>query len=204
MKYITRIIAVITSSIAMLTGPSCRTAFADGGKLRVMQTEGDYQVTVFTSPNPLRAGPIDLSVLVQEVRTGRAVAEAAVVVRLTRPDDSYPHIIAEATAAAATNKLLQAALVELPVPGSWDVCVQCTISQADADARRLTEVRFTMEASPPLPRWLLVWPWFAWPMAAVLVFALHRTLVARRASRATPRASASIARLSAQCDGRAW
>ena len=37
-----------------------------------------------------------------------------------------------------------------------------------------------MEAAPPLPRWLSVWPWFTWPIVAVLLFAIHRTLVTRR------------------------
>jgi hypothetical protein len=86
-----------------------------------------------------------------------------------------------ATSAAATNKLLQAANVELPAPGRWDVRVQYTIPNSDAEAIHGDAVRFTMEAAPPLPRWLSVWPWFTWPVLAVLLFAMHRKLVAGRA-----------------------
>ncbi len=126
-RFVARRIAAIVSILVLFSGAGCGIAFADGGKLRVMQHHGDQQVTVFTSPNPLRAGPIDVSVLVQDAKTGQAVTDAAVIVELARPDDSIPPIRTAATTATATNKLLYAAQLELPSPGFWDVCVQCSI-----------------------------------------------------------------------------
>jgi hypothetical protein len=150
-----------------------------------MERRGDYQLTVFTSPNPLRAGPVDVSMLVQDAKTGQTVPGATVTVELTPSDQSLPPLRAAATTADATNKLLRAALVDLPAAGRWDVRVECTT----ADDQAPIAVDFTMEAAPPLPRWLSVWPWFTWPIVVVLLFAIHRALVARRTLGGTPRAS---------------
>ena len=79
---------------------------------------------------------------------------------------------------AATNKLMQAALVELPAPGWWDVELECTTNDDT------TQTHFAMEALPPLPRWLTVWPWFTWPLAAVMLFAVHRGLVGKKKRKA--------------------
>src|SRR5262249_156491 len=56
-------------------------ARADGGTVRLSQRAGGYQVTVFTEPTPLRAGPVDVSVLVQDAATGQALPGAQVTVR---------------------------------------------------------------------------------------------------------------------------
>src|SRR5581483_8908588 len=45
-------------------------ATADGGSLRLSEQDGNYRITVFTSPSPPRAGPVDVSVLVQDAATG--------------------------------------------------------------------------------------------------------------------------------------
>src|SRR5215469_9783232 len=82
---------------------------ADGGAVRLREQAGAYQVTVFTSPTPFRAGPVDVSVLVQDAATGECVPEARVSVRLTARGTGdmleYP-----ATREAATNKLFHAAV----------------------------------------------------------------------------------------------
>jgi hypothetical protein len=140
----------------------------------VVDEQGDYWIAVFTSPNPLRAGPVDVSVLVQNTETGQTVGNAHVAFRLTLRDPPGTSIYAVATSTAATNKLMQAALVALPAAGWWNVEVECT---TDAGT---TQTRFAMEASPPLPRWLTIWPWFTWPLAAVMLFVVHRWLVGRK------------------------
>ena len=45
-------------------------AAADGGSMRSVRKKGGYQITVFTAPTPFRAGPVDISVLVQDASTG--------------------------------------------------------------------------------------------------------------------------------------
>ena len=179
----------ILIAVTVVAGPCCVFALADGGQVRVMERRGNYQLTVFTSPNPLRAGPVDVSVLVQDAKTGLPIPDVTVAVELKSPDKSLPPIRAAATTDAATNKLLHAALVELPAPGRWDVRVECTTARD----RTPIEVSFAMDAAPPLPRWLSVWPWFSWPIVAVLLFGIHRALVHRRQTHrtlgGTPRAS---------------
>jgi hypothetical protein len=167
------LIAKLLVPLWLLVGPCAVVALADGGTVRAVDEQGDYRIAVFTSPNPLRAGPIDVSVLVQNTETGQTVGDAHVAIRLTQRDRPGTSIYAVATSAAATNKLMQAALVELPSAGWWGVEVECT---TDGDT---THTRFAMEALPPLPRWLTLWPWFTWPLGAVALFAFHRRLVAR-------------------------
>lgn len=155
--------------------------WADGGVVRCSEKQDGVELTVFTSPNPLRAGPVDVSVLVQDAETGEAISDADVQVRLIPRERTASPVHGVATHADATNKLLQAALVELPAAGAWDVEVECTTA---ASAGRPTCVaNFTMEAGPPMPRWLAVWPWFSWPVAVVLLFGVHRRLAARNHAR---------------------
>jgi hypothetical protein len=147
--------------------------------VRVRERSGNYQITVFTSPTPFRAGPVDVSVFVQDAATEECVPEARVMVRLTASASGqvleYP-----ATAEAATNKLFQAAVFRLPEPGRWDAEV------AVEGARGPACVRFELDAAEPLPRWLDLWPWFGWPALAVALFCAHRALVRRKARQGQP------------------
>jgi hypothetical protein len=173
----------ITGNLAiglLLLGPCCAMVRADGGQVRLLERHGPFQISVFTSPNPLRAGAIDISVLVQDASTGKPVENVEVDLRLVPRADREAPILAHTTTAAATNKLLRAALIELPHAGWWDVDVTCVADQARA------EFQFPMEAAAPLPRWLSIWPLFTWPLGAVLLFAAHRALVMRYRQRRRP------------------
>src|SRR5438270_5793134 len=97
---------------------------ADGGTLCLLERAGGYQVAVFTSPTPLRAGPIDVSVLVQDASTREQVPRARVVVRMKRHGTTEPALEYEATTEAATNKLFHAAKFDLPESGHWDIEVR--------------------------------------------------------------------------------
>jgi hypothetical protein len=152
--------------------PPSSFASADGGAVRLRERAGNYQVTVFTSPTPFRAGPVDVSVLVQDAANGECVPDARVTVRLTARGDGDV-LESPATAEAATNKLFHAAVFPLPGPGWWDVEV------AVEGPRGPARVRFEVEAAEPPPRWRELWPWFGWPALAVALFGLHR-LVRRK------------------------
>jgi hypothetical protein len=169
-----RLIANIVILTWLLVGVHCPDALADGGRVVLVERHGDIEVSVFTSPNPLRAGPVDISVLLQDAKTDQPVADAQVSMNLTWRDSPGRRIHAIATSAAATNKLMLSALVELPEPGWWDVEVICRAEHGAA------HVQFALEAGRPLPPWLSVWPWFSWPFGAVILFGVHRLLVWRR------------------------
>jgi hypothetical protein len=147
-------------------------AFADAGTLRLSERHQEYQVTIFTSPTPVRAGAVDVSVLIQDA--AGAPVDADVLVRAWprgRPDEAlrYP-----ATTAAATNKLFHAAVFELPEPGEWDMAVQM-----DGLPERL-QVQFRMDVAGPPPAWHALAPWVAWPAIAIAGFAVHQCLVRRK------------------------
>ena len=142
--------------------------------MRLSEEKGGYRITVFTAPTPFRAGLVDISVLVQDASTLEPVPGVRVNVQAAprgRPDESvgYP-----ATAQAATNKLFNAAVFELPEAGWWDV--QVSVEGTRGPAR----LRFEVEAAERLPGWLALWPWIAWPCVVILVFSVHQRLVRRR------------------------
>jgi len=156
----------------LLVGALCAPARGDGGVVRVSAKKGAYLITVFTSPTPLRAGPVDISVLVQDAVTGEPLPEARVLVRLTQP--GQPELEYPATTEAATNKLLQAAQFELTASGNWDLEVQVEGSHGSA------MLGCALEAAEPLPRWVELWPWICWPALAVAIFGIHRLLAQKR------------------------
>lgn len=163
--------------ICLLVSPASL-LWADGGAVRISERAGSYQVTVFTSPTPLCAGPVDISVLVLDADTGEQVPGAQVKVRLTAR--STAHVFEhQATAAAATNKLFYAAQCELPASGWWDADVSVKWQHGSA------VVRFGFEADEAPPRWRELWPWFTWPAVAVALFGIHQVL-GRTRDQSTP------------------
>jgi hypothetical protein len=150
---------------------------ADGGAVRLSEQQGNYRVTVFTTPTPVRAGPVDVSVLVQDSATGEPASDVQVTIAATwrgSPEVTLRH---PATTGAATNKLYHAALFDLPEPGWYAVEVSV------AGARGEAQAHFDLEAADPPPPWLALGPWVGWPALAVLLFGIHQHLVRRRARR---------------------
>jgi hypothetical protein len=147
---------------------------ADGGTVRLVKKVGNYRISVFTSPIPVRVGPVDVSVLVQNAATGGLVSEARISVRAWPREQKEASIQRLATKEMATNKLFQAAVFELPEVGLWDVNVFIEgLSEP-------IEVQFEMEASQGLPRIWELAPWVCWPAVAILLFCVHKWLVERK------------------------
>ena len=169
--------AIVNLVVALnLLGVSCETSFADGGQVQSVQQQGHYQMTVFTSPVPLRAGFVDISVALQDSNTGDIVRDSQIEIRLCPPLQSVATIHAVATRESATNKLLKAAILELSSAGIWKVAVSAETKDMNAPI----ETKFSMEVAPPSPAWISVWPWFAWPAIPILLFWIHLRLVAGR------------------------
>jgi hypothetical protein len=162
---------LVSLSLCFLLPPH---AAADGGAIRLSQQSDAYQITVFTSPTPLRAGLVDVSVLVLDRTKGRPVQDAEVIVRAARPGNRGESYSTLATSEVATNKLLQAAVFELPEAGQWtiEVLVKSPLIQ--------TQVQIDVDLAEPAPRWVSLWPWIGWPGLVIVFFGVNQYLVRRR------------------------
>jgi hypothetical protein len=113
-------------------------AKGDGGIIRLRETEGPFSVTLFSSPEVVAGGLADVSALIQEKDTGKAVLDAVVSFTLSPPAGSALNQSDEfcgspkalknpasvrATREQAFNKLLYAAPLELNAAGDWKLHV---------------------------------------------------------------------------------
>src|SRR5882724_4523088 len=98
-------------------------ALADGGAVQLRQKTGGFLVTVFTSPTPLAAGPVDVSVLIQTRDELEPVLDANVTL-LLREEDSGIELHERLTREQARNKLLYAAMVYFSRSGKWHMVVK--------------------------------------------------------------------------------
>jgi hypothetical protein len=158
----------------LLIGACGKAAHGDGGVLRVSRSEGNYRISVFTAPTPCQVGPIDISVLVQDAITGEVIPKALVTLWLKLRNQPGKPLCYTATDKAATNKLMNAAVFDLPEPGRW--VVQVTIRGDQGRA----QVDFELHAAQCVRGWPAMWPWFSWPVPVILLFLAHQVLVWRR------------------------
>ena len=136
----------------------------DGGRVRLRGDAGPFTVTIFTAPEPLAAGPADVSVLVQDRATGEVLPDASVEIVLVGPGGGAPTIRA---AAPGTNRLLRAAAVTFDRPGSWGL--EVVVRRGSETGR----VACPLPVGPPSSPLGAVWPFFAFPPAAIGLFALR-------------------------------
>src|ERR1700722_11633569 len=120
-----KLVIVPLASIAGIVVPVClvmrpSVAFADAGAVRVSERHGNRLITVFTDPTPLRAGPVDVSILVQDAASGETVLEDKIDIAVAPRGFSSATARHHATSDAASNKLFQAANFDLPNAGWWE------------------------------------------------------------------------------------
>jgi hypothetical protein len=149
-------------------------ALGDGGALQYSQPCGEFRISVFTAPTPLRVGLADISVLVQDTATGKPRTEIPVEVMAHPVDKPQQVVQGAATLAAATNKLFRAVQLDLSESGRWHVEVVVT---GAANPRRAS---FEVDVLEPPPAWIEYAAWIGWPFVAVLLFALHQYLKMRQ------------------------
>lgn len=93
---------------------------ANGGTVRISREPvGPYLVSVLSSPTPLRTGPVDISVLVQDSVEDVAPGVAVLVEAHPIGMDADP-IRHGATRQQATNKFFLAAKFEVEEAGEWE------------------------------------------------------------------------------------
>jgi len=155
--------------------------FADGGSLVLKQQAGPLTISVFGAPEPLRVGPTDLSVMVQQTSDHSTILDGTVKVHLIQSAASdISEIFASATHANATNKLLYAARVNLPKPGVWRLI-------ADVESKRgEAEVAGEINVLGPQAPIITYWPYFALVPLIVMLFIINQWL--KRGRLKNPRA----------------
>ena len=150
-------------------------AHGDGGRVQLQQKADSLLITVFAAPAPLRAGPVDISVLIQNCENDQPVLNAQVQIILRSENGMTAR--AEATRAEAKNKLLYATLVNLRESGRWQIEV------AVKQEAKETRVAGTLVVAPALPFLLGYWRWLALPPFAIALFVLNQRLKSRMSAR---------------------
>jgi hypothetical protein len=143
-------------------------ALADGGVVQMQRSSGRFVITVFTAPVPLRAGPADISILIQDRNSHHPVLDAEVTMSLYQ--EGREAIKAEARREQATNKLLYVALVSLPEAGRWKMEVAVVRNSEE------TRISGPMMVAPPLPFLLAYWWMLALPPVAIGLFVINQWL----------------------------
>jgi len=168
-----RVIRAICGSCFFLVALSllCTSARGDGGALRLSQRIGGRMVSVFTSPTPLRAGRVDVSVYVQDAASADPIGRAEVFVTAAPLDRHGESIRRRATVDQATNKLFQAAEFDLPEAGRWRFSIE-----AD-DPRQPGTLSFEADLAGPPPRWRALAPWIGWPWLVIAAFISRQFLL---------------------------
>lgn len=141
---------------------------ADGGSVQLQNIAGPFSVTLFTDPTPLRTGPADFSVMIQNRKTQEPLLDA--YVRLSLRVGSGSTVNVKLTREQAKNKLLYAATINLPSSGSWQVEVDVTRGSDFASTSGDITV---LPSKSPLLAYL---GYFLIPPVAIALFVLHQWL----------------------------
>ena len=149
------------------------TAFADGGTVQLRKEAGALVITVFSSPAPLSAGPVDISLLVQN-RNGLEPVLDANVSLLLRADASGTEIQARPTREQAQNKLLYAAPVTLAESGRWQLAITILRNGERTEATGAIDVASAPEMAASY------WSYIAFPPLVIVVFVVREWLLRRR------------------------
>ena len=157
---------------------------ADGGAILARQTINGLGLTVFASPSPLRAGPVDVSVIVQDGETSvlDAAVEVAWLTSSSSPSEWLPPCCTmepgaeklPAIRAHSNNRLLYSAIVPMKSSGPSKLVISV------AQGGRKALLSCDIEVRPPLPPAVAFWPWLVFPPVAIAGFVLHQNLVRSR------------------------
>ncbi len=160
---------------------SARFLLADGGTLILRQQAGPLTISIFSSPQPLRVGPGDLSVMVQKTLDKSTVLDARVSFRLTHAtSEGISEVFAPANHAGATNKLLYAARVNIPAQGAWKF-----VTNIDSKFGK-AEVAGQIDVLPPQAPIAAYWPYFAVVPLLIILFVINQWLRSKRDVKSPP------------------
>ncbi|MBV8897200.1 MAG: hypothetical protein JO051_11860 [Acidobacteriaceae bacterium] len=145
-------------------------AFGDGSVVLLRQTIEPFDITVFAEHAPLSVGQSNLSVMVQRAADHSNVPDAHVTLRFQRSEaGKVLEVVAPATHAKATNKLLYGAMVTLSGEGPWKFAAE--VDNATLETQ--------LNVGPAEPAAKEKWPLFVFIPVAIVLFILNRRLKRR-------------------------
>jgi hypothetical protein len=142
-------------------------ALADGGILQLQRASGPFVITVFTAPAPLRVGPADISIMVQDSGSYRLVLDAEVAVSICR-EGGGETVEAEARRERSKNKLLYAALLSPPEEGRWMLAVTVVNNS------QKTRISGPINVAPRRSFLLTCWWTLVLPPIAIALFVINQ------------------------------
>jgi hypothetical protein len=151
----------------LLLGLWARVTYADGGTILLHQDAGAFTVTLFAASQPLRVGPADLSVMVQDKASGDVLLDP--VVEVTSASQTV-----RLQSGQGGNRLVQAGLITYSHPGDWPITL--VVQRGNGVARLSTTCRVEADHS----RTLLIWFYVLLPAGIIVLFLLHQTLKQRK------------------------
>ena len=149
-----------------------RVARADGGVVMCQRTSAPFIITLFSTETPLRPGPADLSVLLEQPDGRSPILDAKVFIELEH--EAGMVIRAEATRSQARNKLLYCSLINLPAAGHWKI--RLNIRRSDTRAEVLSD----LVVAPPQAVVLSHWELIAVPPIIIGLFIINQCLRRKR------------------------
>ena len=148
-------------------------ARADGGAILLHQDAGAFTITVFATPQPLRAGVADLSVMVQDRTSGEILLDPIIDLTVASQPESATQQTVRLTKGQASNRLLQASTVHFSSAGRWRLIL--VVRRGNDTTQLVTEC--TVE--PDHSRATLVWFYVLLPVGIILLFIIHQVLKLR-------------------------
>ena len=147
---------------------------ADASQVLLHQRVDPFDITVFAPESQMTTAPTDLTVMIQTASDHSNVPDAQVTLRFDKNEAGrIVEVVAPATHAKATNKLLYGANVKLPSEGEWKF-------SADIDAQGKNVVLADkLDVGPPEPPLKEKWPIILFVPFAIFVFILNRRLKRR-------------------------
>lgn len=145
-----------------------RIARADGGVVICQRTSVPFSITLFSGEMPLRPGPADLSVLLEQPVAHSPILDAQIFINLE--DENGTIIRAEATRNQARNKLLYCSLITLPKSGHWKMVVHVIRGDEKAD------MFYDLVVTAPQPVLLSNWKLISLPPLIIILFIINQWL----------------------------
>lgn len=145
----------------------------DAGKVPFVLEDPHFKqkITVETNPPVARVGAIDVSVMIQDLRSGQPRFDLPVTIEAYPASDQKDLI-----GGPATNQgLAKSRRLEISEPGNW--MVEVKIQQGAGEE---TKVIIPLQVGKAIPAWMGYLPWIGWPLLAVVFFFLHHYLLRRR------------------------